>query len=94
MKNRKGYFLPFVTTEGLKASINTNEIPKDKWTVHHGQAADGTQVNSLKTQPLGKSVLIQNEAGAILSVTAAEFQVAAEGFLTKSGYTVEAPTRS
>lgn len=84
-------FVPIITTEGIPAKINPDAVPVEKWNYHHGKTAAGLQVNSMKTAKIGNSLLIQGNAGPTLSVTQAEFEVAATQFLAGIGYTMKAP---
>ena len=89
----KQKFVPFITAEGIQASINPKDIPESMWDHHHGKTATGVKVNSLQSVTFGDSLLIRkNTGGPTLSVSTAEFEVAAVQILTGMGYKMQAPT--
>lgn len=94
-KNQKGgkyQAVPVILASGVPAMINPNDISQDKWTHHHGKTATGQQVNSLQSVSIGDSLLIRkNTGGPTLSVSQAEFEVAAVQVLSGMGYKVQAP---
>lgn len=87
----KQKFVPFLTTEGIQASIKQSDIPQEKWTHYHGETATGKQVNSMQMQEIGKSLLIQGNTGPTLSVTMDEAEVGFTKYLRQKGFTVTAP---
>lgn len=94
-KNQKGtkkQAIPVILSPGFPAMIIPNEISQDKWTHHHGKTATGQQVNSLQSVCIGDSLLIRkNIGGPTLSVSQAEFEVAAVQILSGMGYKMQAP---
>lgn len=95
-KNQKGNnntTVPVILEPGIMAAINPHDIPESKWDHHHGKTATGVKVNSLQSVSIGESLLIRkNTGGPTLSVSMAEFEVAAAQILTGMGYKMQAPT--
>ena len=94
MKNQKGVqnqVVPVMLSSGITAFVNPKNIPMENWTHYHGKTAAGQQVNSLRGQIIGKSLLIQGNKGPTLSVTNDEAEVFAVKFLTDMGYKMQAP---
>lgn len=91
--NQKGIrkmAVPVIIENGIIATINPKDIPESMWDHHHGKTATGVKVNSLQSITFGDSLLIRkNTGGPTLSVSKAEFEVAAVQILTGMGYKVQ-----
>lgn len=84
--------VPIITACGTPAFVNPNDIAQGKWNHHHGETASGQKVNSMQTTMIGDSILLRTgNGGPTLSVTQAEFEVAAAQILTGMGYTLQVP---
>ena len=85
--------VPIILDTGITATMKPQDIPEDKWSHHHGKTAAGQQVNSLQSATIGKSLILRkNTGGPVLSVSQAEFEVAAVQILAGMGYKMQAPT--
>lgn len=87
----KQKFVPFLTAEGIQASIKQTDIPQEKWTHYHGETAAGKPVNSMQMQEIGKSLLVKGNTGPTISVTMDEAEVGFTKYLRQKGFTVTAP---
>lgn len=96
MKTNKGMkksAVPVILDSGITAFVDPKSIPQDKWIHYHGKTAAGQQVNSMRGQKIGQSLLIQgNKDTTTISVTNDEAEVFAVKFLTGMGYKMQAPT--
>ncbi|HBB44210.1 MAG: hypothetical protein UW27_C0003G0037 [Parcubacteria group bacterium GW2011_GWA1_44_13] len=84
--------VPIVLDTGITATMKPQDIPEDKWNHHHGKTATGQKVDSLQSATIAKSLILRkNTGGPVLSVSLAEFEVAAVQILTGMGYKMQAP---
>lgn len=98
MKKRfQGTFIPMILASGATGSINTQTLPKKDWRVHSGFAPVAKEnVHSLMSHEIAgtKSIVLQADSGAKLSVTQGEAEVFAADYLTSKGYKIQAPQQA
>src|SRR5690606_27867979 len=88
--------ISFMTNEGLKAQVGLDQVRQSSSIrVYHGQALDGTQVNSMASKTLGRNIVIGKSKAfredETISVPENDAIVFAQGLLTDKGFTVTAP---
>ncbi len=96
--SKSGNSIPFIRADGTKATIGLDQVrgAGDVKRYHGTNPLDGTQVHSMASKALDRSIAISvNDRfgkGQTISVPKPEAIVFAMGLLTDNGFTVTAPT--